>query len=144
MLRPVLCCTAGGLVAGAVLLTVGFPPVVDRVGPAEHAADAKQLPAKPAAKEIGQLVAHANQHTPPQPAQPAPLALKPGALAPVVIPEGRITIIDKQEVPALRDGQLLVLGTQMPKEQIPPERLIEVRIPNEEQTRYFRRLKEGD
>lgn len=45
---------------------------------------------------------------------------------PVVIPDGRVVPVDKQEVPSQRDGTLLLIGTEVPAEKVPdvPPRLL--------------------
>lgn len=68
-----------------------------------------------------------------------------GALgaAPIVIPDCRLTVFEKQEVPSRRSGTLLVLGTEIATgEQVPSDRLLVVRVGQEEQK--YRRLREGD
>lgn len=62
---------------------------------------------------------------------------------PVVIPDCRLTVIDKQDVPSQREGVILFVGTELqPGEQVPPDKLVEVRIGSE--LKRFRRLKEDD
>ncbi len=62
---------------------------------------------------------------------PAPLP-RPRPSAPsssLVIPDCRLTIIDKQEVPSQRDGVLLFVGTEVEaSESVPAERLVVVSI----------------
>lgn len=62
---------------------------------------------------------------------------------PIVIPVGRLRLIDLEDVPSQRDGVLMVIGTEIKDgEQVPPHELIQVKV--EEATKRFRRLKEGD
>jgi WD40 repeat protein len=62
---------------------------------------------------------------------------------PLVIPDCRLTVIHKQEVPSERDGVLLFIGTEIqPGEETPPDRLITVNLGGEE--KQFRLLREGD
>jgi WD40 repeat protein len=74
------------------------------------------------------------------PAGPAQL---PRGADPVVIPDCRLTVIDKQDVPSQRDGELLFIGTEVdPGQSIPTDQLFTARVGGKEQ--QFRRLKEGD
>lgn len=76
----------------------------------------------------------------------APASIGIGKLAkgdPILIPDCRLTVIDKQEVPSQRDGVLWFIGTEIePGQMVPPEQIISIPIGNQEQR--FRRLKEGD
>ena len=77
------------------------------------------------------------------PAAVAPQPRSGLALDPIVVPECRLTVLDKQDVPSQRDGVLLVIGTEVQDdEHIPADRLLQVTIGTEE--RRFRRLQEGD
>jgi WD40 repeat protein len=63
--------------------------------------------------------------------------------SPIVIPDCRLTVIHKEEVPCQRDGIIRLIGTEVRLgEAIPPDRVINVRTGNEE--KKYRRLKEGD
>lgn len=65
------------------------------------------------------------------------------ALNPIVIPECRLSVIEKEEVPGPHNGFLHFVGTEIkPGEQVPPDRVVSVTIGGEEKT--FRQLKEGD
>jgi WD40 repeat protein len=62
---------------------------------------------------------------------------------PVVIPDAQLTVIDRQDVPSLRDGVLLFVGTEIDAGQvIPADQVITIQVA--EQTKRYRRLKEGD
>jgi WD40 repeat protein len=75
---------------------------------------------------------------------PAPAAPRsPAAREPIVICDCHLAVIDKQDVPSLRDGVLLFIGTPVgPGESVPPDRLLRVRVGGEE--RLIRRLLEDD
>src|SRR5262249_32550720 len=75
-------------------------------------------------------IAHAAEANQPDRKAPLPTATI-GATPLVVIPEGRINAIDRQEVPAQHDGQLLFVGTELSKEEaskLPQDLVIKARI----------------
>jgi WD40 repeat protein len=62
---------------------------------------------------------------------------------PIVIADCRLTVIEKQDVPSQREGELLFIGTEVePGQTVPAEQLFTVRVGGQEKS--FRRLKEGD
>ena len=62
---------------------------------------------------------------------------------PIVIPDCRLSVINKQDVPSQRDGVLLVIGREVKDgEQVPPDRLVTITTGGKE--RKFRRWQEGD
>jgi WD40 repeat protein len=62
---------------------------------------------------------------------------------PIVIPNGRLRLIDVEDVPSQRDGVLMVIGTETSDgQQVPTHDVVQVQIG--EVTKQFRRLKEGD
>lgn len=71
-------------------------------------------------------------------------AIRSGAAAdPVVVPECRLTVFERQDVPSEREGVILAIGSEVePGETVEPDRL--VRIPGRKGIRTFRRLKEDD
>lgn len=80
---------------------------------------------------------------PPVPFPTSSLPRPSGMADPIVIPDCRLTVIDRQDVPSQRDGVLLHVATEVEAGQdLPADQLITVRIGN--QTRQLRRLKEGD
>ena len=62
---------------------------------------------------------------------------------PLVVPECRLVVAERQEAPSQREGVLLFVGTEIgPGEQVSGERMISIR--SGEQERRYRRLREGD
>jgi WD40 repeat protein len=78
------------------------------------------------------------------PAAVIPAALPPSITAdPLVIPDCRLAVIERQDVPSQRDGVLLFVGTEIKDgEQVPVDRLITVKVGGQE--KKYRRLREGD
>lgn len=85
-------------------------------------------------------------------AQTSPTAAQPGsrtaerhvASDPIVIPGGRLRLIDQEDVPSQRDGVVMVIGTEINDgEQFPSYELVAVER-EEGKIKNFRRLKEGD
>jgi multidrug efflux pump subunit AcrA (membrane-fusion protein) len=72
------------------------------------------------------------------------LAAAPDIAAdPIVIPDCRVTVAERQDVPSQRDGILLFVGTEVkPGEKVPADRLLHIKTGNE--LKQFRRLCEGD
>jgi WD40 repeat protein len=65
------------------------------------------------------------------------------AQSPIVVPECRISVIHKEEVPSQRDGIICLIGTDIrPGDMIAPEQIVNVQIGNEK--RKYRRLNVGD
>jgi WD40 repeat protein len=63
--------------------------------------------------------------------------------APIVIPDCRLTVFEKQEVPSRRSGTLLLIGTEIAAgETVPPDQLIAIQVGKEE--KKYRRLRVGD
>jgi WD40 repeat protein len=72
--------------------------------------------------------------------EPAPRSL---SADPLVIPDCRLSVVEKQAVPSLRDGIILAIATEIqPGEQVAPDRLLVVKQGDQEVK--YRRLKEGD
>jgi WD40 repeat protein len=121
------------------LATVGFYLLVGAPRPAEQSAappktDAAKTNAlnKPVANnqviaaELPPAAAKAAQDRG-EPITPVPVGAQPL----IVIPGGRVTPIDKQEVPAQHDGQLLFIGTEISAAEaakLPPDRVIRARV----------------
>jgi WD40 repeat protein/multidrug efflux pump subunit AcrA (membrane-fusion protein) len=126
-----------GLCAGMGLMLLGMA-----------ACDASALPGaeeKPAAKPAPAPPASSKPLYPPAAASPAPSATSPrGRVAdPIVLPDCRLTVVEKEDVPGQQDGFLVFIGTDIkPGEVVPPDRLLTVKIGNQE--RKIRRLKEDD
>ncbi|GIW81812.1 MAG: hypothetical protein KatS3mg105_3619 [Gemmatales bacterium] len=77
-----------------------------------------------------------------KPRYPAPEARALPA-DPIVIANCRLSVTEKEEVPAQRDSVILFIGTEIqPGEEVPADRLIRVHIDGQE--RQFKRLREGD
>lgn len=106
----------GLAIAGAVALAIGLPR-----GDSGRDLDPPSSPAKAV------LAA-------PAPGQPASTVTPvvevnqmPGAAGPLVVPGCRIVVMHRQEVPSLRDGQLLYIATEVKDgESVPPNRLLEI------------------
>lgn len=129
MLRWLAVCAVIGLVAaGGYLFLVGLPQ------PAAQQDTDDPGAAKPAAPRKGGLrvaeahAAEAAGAAAPGPVQPGPVF---GAVPLIVIPEGRIAAIDKQEVPSQEDGQILFIGTELTPEDektVPPGDVVTVLV----------------
>lgn len=77
------------------------------------------------------------------PTAPVQAVVGPAKHDSVLIPECRLTVADKQDVPCQRDGVLLFIATDLePGQIVPPDQIVAVRIANQE--RQYRRLREGD
>jgi WD40 repeat protein len=64
-------------------------------------------------------------------------------LAPIVLPDCRLTVMDKQDVPSQREGVVLFIGSEIEAgQEPPPDQVLRVMVGGEEHR--FRRLKEGD
>src|SRR5262249_7057091 len=82
---------------------------------------------KPASASAGQLLLALNQ-VPGAVNSTPPAALPTGPRHPIVISDGFVVSVDKEEVPSLRDGHLLIIGTEVEhgKEgEVPPGLLYE-------------------
>ena len=72
-----------------------------------------------------------------------PPAVRGKAVDPIIVPDCRLTVIDKQEVPSQREGVLLFIGTEAQTgEAVPPDRQVQVSIGGK--VKVFRQLKEDD
>jgi WD40 repeat protein len=133
MLRWLLTCAlVVVLAAGGFYLLVGAPKPYEAPAPTSTDAPKTSVRAKPAARgevhAAEATVAAAN--APPDRREPLP-AVAVGALPSVVIPEGRVTAMDKQEVPAQHEGQVLFIGTEITEEEakkLPPDLVIRARV----------------
>jgi WD40 repeat protein len=108
MFRWFTMCVILALVVGGFYLVLGMP----RPSGQGEAPKPEGPRAGPASKVVHGGEAHAAESqapATPDPGQP-PIV---GAVPSIVIPEGRIAAIDKQEVPSQRDGQLLFIGTEV-------------------------------
>jgi WD40 repeat protein len=116
------------LATGGFYLLVGAPRPADSTPPSPTDAPRAGAAKKPIAKGQAQapeapVVAAAG---PQDRREPLP-AVAAGAQPVLTIPEGRVTAIDRQEVPAQHDGQILFIGTELTKAEaskLPPERRI--------------------
>jgi WD40 repeat protein len=92
----------------------------------------------PAAVEIGRPL-----YEPKNPPPVEPDSKEAGvAVDPVVIP-CHLSVVDKEEVPALREGAIRFIGTNLKDgEQVPPELRVDVKIDGE--IKHFRKLRVGD
>jgi WD40 repeat protein len=86
---------------------------------------------KPAARNVAQAAelppAAAAGQARAEPIAPIPINAQPL----IVIPGGRVSPIDKQDVPAQHDGQLLVIGTEITKAEaakLPPDKVLKAKI----------------
>jgi WD40 repeat protein len=137
--------TLGSIGLAGLLWVAGCAPMSEpgATSGGRRASDREARAVKP---PKGELIA-GNMVPEPQAAQPLRVS-KTSLRVPIVIQEGRLEIIDKQEVPALRDGQLLAIGTPLEgteeeiRKSVPPDRLVVEE--QKGQKRFFRRLKEGD
>lgn len=69
----------------------------------------------------------------------------PAALVrqPIVVPDCRLAVCDKQDVPSQREGKLLFVGTELaPGEKPPSDQLLTITVGTE--TKTLRKLREGD
>jgi WD40 repeat protein len=118
------------LAAGAFYLLVGSPHPVEQTAERTKTDAAKSNVAnKQALKNVVQAAELPKAAAPPDRAEPA--VNLPLNAQPLVAIGGRVTPIDKQEVPAQHDGQILFIGTEItPAEaaKLPPERIIKARV----------------
>jgi WD40 repeat protein len=134
MLRWLLTCAVIVTFAvGGFYLLVGVPQPVDPSAPPPDAPQSKGSK-PPANKTLQAAEAHAAEAVvPPDRGATLPTPTV-GAVPLIVIPEGRVNAIDKQEVPSQHDGQLLFVGAEVSREQagkLSPERakdLIKARL----------------
>jgi WD40 repeat protein len=125
------------LAAGGFYLLVGAPHPVENPTPDAPDGSSPRARSKPPAK--GQL--HAAE--PPAAAAAAAATAQPqreplppitaGAVPDIVIPEGRVTATDKQEVPVQyeKGGQLILIGTEITPEEaskLPPKLVFKARV----------------
>ena len=74
---------------------------------------------------------------------PRPVAAGRRISDPIVVSDCRLTIFEKEEVPAQKDGVLLFLGTEIkPGEDVPADKVFEVTLGKE--NKKFRRIDVGD
>ncbi|HMF12515.1 MAG TPA: HlyD family efflux transporter periplasmic adaptor subunit, partial [Gemmataceae bacterium] len=121
------------LATGGFYLLVGSPRQVDSTPSSSPDAQRAAAVKKPAAK--GELHAAeapaAGAAAPPDHRDPPPPSVPGGALPLIVIPEGRVNAIYKQEVPTQHEGQLLFIGAEITEEaakKLPPDQVIKARI----------------
>ncbi|HXG10036.1 MAG TPA: HlyD family efflux transporter periplasmic adaptor subunit [Gemmataceae bacterium] len=117
-----VCGILGLVIAGLVFLAVGLP----QSGGGGDPESSDPAPNAPAPRQ-----AKAAQRS--QPAATSGPSVEihnlPGVRGPLVIPGCRLVVMDRQEVPALRDGQLLFIATEPePGEEIPENRTVEVEM----------------
>src|SRR5437762_13896628 len=116
--------TFGISLTGLALVLAGCGPVSEQRESDQQGRGNKPVPV------IGQLIA--GERALEQASAPAIQAPTPGALAPIVMPGGRVAVIYRQDAPALRDGQILAIGTELEgteeeiRKTVPPDRLIVV------------------
>jgi WD40 repeat protein len=149
--RMLLAGILGIMIAGTVIWGTGMLPVVAQDGappdvspasdankPAPVSAERKAAGAKqPAGRD---LYARANPVLPPQ-TPPPPKSTS--IVDPIVIPNARLALIRKEEVPAQRDGALMFVGIEVkPGEQVAADEKLPAQIVPE--GKVFRRLREGD
>jgi hypothetical protein len=129
MLRRLLTCTVVVvLAAGAFYWLVGAPRRVEQDTNKSAGADAAK---KSAARNVLQAAelppAAAAGQARAEPIAPTPINAQPL----IVIPGGRVSPIDKQDVPAQHDGQILVIGTEITRAEaakLPPDRVLKAKI----------------
>src|SRR5262245_4184544 len=122
------------LAAGGFYLLVGSPRPVDPT-PSASAESPRPAAAKKVVAARGELHAAeprpaAAPAAPPDRNEPAP-GVPVGALPLIVIPEGRVTAVYKQEVPTQHEGQLLFIGAEITEEQskkLPPDEVVKARV----------------
>jgi WD40 repeat protein len=93
--------------------------------PPPAATTAAQAAAAEAERPIGGVLFA--QAVPPA-AERVPLGRR-GVADPIVVPDARFVVLDKQDVPNQRDGVITVIGTEVAEgEDVPPDRLILVKV----------------
>jgi WD40 repeat protein len=144
-----------GLAAGslAVVIAWGFwqPAVVARDGSpsdqSKRSDNAKSQLAAPASRANSDRLSGEQLLVQAPPTAPLP-GIRPTerrhfAIDPIVIPLGRLRLIEQEDVPSQRDGVVMFIGTEIiDGEQVPTYDVLEVQMG--ETKRRFRRLKEGD
>jgi len=138
----------GIAIAGGVVWATGLLPVIAQDGSSRGDRDDVHVQApvrkqthekKPVGADLYALAKATviQQATPPTPQKNAL------ATDPIVMPNARLAIIRKEDVPAQRDGALMFIGVAIrPGENPPKEDRFAVRDGNS--TKEYRRLKEGD
>jgi WD40 repeat protein/biotin carboxyl carrier protein len=72
-----------------------------------------------------------------------PVPFGPASVEPIVVPDCRLSVFEKRDVPSQREGVLQIIGTELkPGEKAPGDRAF--RLETDHGPRHFRRLKEGD
>jgi WD40 repeat protein len=133
--RLVLAIAVGAGILAVVIGKAGLFRVAAKVQPADAGPRDAELVA--VTGSIGEPL------YPPCSLEPAGPAHPPRGVDPIVIRDCRLTVIDKQDVPSRRDGEILFIGTEIdPGQPVPADQLITARIGGKET--QFRRLKEGD
>src|SRR5262249_49816389 len=115
----------GILIAGVVVLVVGLPQGTiggtsdpTEAGPRANTLAPREAKAAPPRAQPGSSSAPSVE-----------VVTLPGVGGPLVVPGCRLVAIYRQEVPRLKDGQLLFIATQPgPSEEIPDDRLVEVDV----------------
>src|SRR5262249_48736650 len=108
-----------GIAVGAIIAvsawTVGRPTVVAQdvsaTGTNKSTSPAPASRTNPAKSNEARHVAQASATAPLPGAQPA--ERREVASDPIVIPGGRLRLIDQEDVPSQRDGVLMVIGTEI-------------------------------
>ena len=149
--RIVFTWIAAGSIGAVSAWGLGRPAVVAQhsapSGPSKKNDNKKSEPTAPASR--AKLERSSGERLLAQAAPTAPLpGLRTGerrqfASDPIVIPLGRLRLIDQEDVPAQRDGVVMFIGTEIKDgEQCPTCDVLEVQMGDT--TKRFRRLKEGD
>jgi WD40 repeat protein len=151
--RLVLCSIlAAAVVGGGAWYTGHLPTIVEQAAPSQErrtkpepvTSAAKGKEAAGIGKPLVEQVAMA------APAQPAPRAEDPQVSGSelIVIPESRLVLIKKQDVPAQRDGVLRFVGIEIrPGEQLSKDEKtwdVQVLVNGQKTTKKYRRLRIGD
>jgi WD40 repeat protein len=130
-----------GIATGAILAVSVWallrPAVAGDANPSGQEKKSANDPKSSGDQRVAQGSATAPVQTPP------PAQRHEGWGDPIVIPAGRLRLIDLEDVPSQRDGVLMFIGTEIKDgQQVPSYEAIHVQIG--EETKRFRRLKEGD
>src|SRR5262245_14433544 len=115
----------GILIAGVVVLAVGLPQGTiggtsdpSEAGPRANTLAPREAKAAPPRAQPGSSSAPSVE-----------VVTLPGVGGPLVVPGCRMVAIYRQEVPTLKDGQLLFIATEPePGEKVPDDRAVEVDV----------------
>ena len=145
--RIVFAWIAAGSVGAVSAWGLGRPAVAHNSVPSKKSDNKKSAPTAPAVRANAERSSGERLLVQAAPTAPLP-GLRTGerrqfANDPIVIPLGRLRLIEQEDVPSQRDGVVMFIGTEITDgQQVPTYDVFEIQMG--ETKRRFRRLKEGD